>query len=427
MSLKATNAAGTDTKVLRLTVSPPGELLVGVNGAGSVTGGYLGLTQRVQGKKYTVTAKPAPGFVFSGFTGDLTGAAPSLTFTMPERLVLTANFIPSPFLAVTGSYFGLLTKPGGAGSATFTVTSSGSFTLACKIDGKPFTFVGVLALDGSFSGSTGKPPATAAVQLQLDLTGVNGLTGTLTTGGITYMLQAYQRGFDTRTNPATQYEGRSTVVLAPVSTDAKVPQGIGSGSVVVDAAGFLKFTGVLGDGTKVSQGVAISKDGLWPLFLSAYANKGSVAGVVTLSETPGPNDLQGTLIWNKPPTTAAPYADAFTSDVTLAGRRYTKPAEGQPVLVLPNNGAAIANIGALSQPFTFPLAGRATKLSITGANNLRLTVTLTDGLFTGTYQPTPPTKALSFQGALLQGSERGRGFVRLPDGKTAPVEVVAAP
>ena len=45
------------------------------------------------GKIYTLTARPAPRFLFTGWTGDLVSSGPQFTFIMQPGLALQANFI----------------------------------------------------------------------------------------------------------------------------------------------------------------------------------------------------------------------------------------------------------------------------------------------------------------------------------------------
>jgi hypothetical protein len=68
-------------------------LAVTVVGNGTVSPDLDGRSLEV-GKSYTLTAKPAPGHKFAGWTGGITSSQPRLTFTMQPGLVLEARFIP---------------------------------------------------------------------------------------------------------------------------------------------------------------------------------------------------------------------------------------------------------------------------------------------------------------------------------------------
>src|SRR5262249_61918943 len=56
------------------------------------------------GHTYTLTAKPAPGFVFGGWSGSVTSATATLRVTMETNLALTAPFVTNLFPAGKGTY-----------------------------------------------------------------------------------------------------------------------------------------------------------------------------------------------------------------------------------------------------------------------------------------------------------------------------------
>jgi uncharacterized repeat protein (TIGR02543 family) len=82
-------------------------LSVQVNGEGSVTDGFAGTSMREVGTSYRVTARPALGWIFSGWTGSLAGPDPAVSFVMTDGMSLTANFIPNPFIVGQGRYSGV--------------------------------------------------------------------------------------------------------------------------------------------------------------------------------------------------------------------------------------------------------------------------------------------------------------------------------
>ena len=49
-----------------------------------------------QGSAVTLTATPAAGFAFAGWSGACTGAAPACTVTMADARAVSAAFVPSP-------------------------------------------------------------------------------------------------------------------------------------------------------------------------------------------------------------------------------------------------------------------------------------------------------------------------------------------
>ena len=98
-----------------------------VEGEGTVTPDLAG--DRLElGKSYKLTAKPAAGWLFKGWTGGYNSQASVLEFTMQQGLSLVAEFIENPYNP--GSYSGLFSPESGvefdkAGQITLAVTEKG--------------------------------------------------------------------------------------------------------------------------------------------------------------------------------------------------------------------------------------------------------------------------------------------------------------
>ncbi len=94
------NASLTNSTIINYVVSAPLQLLT--TGLGTISPNYSNALLAV-GQSYTITATPGVGFVFTNWTGSVTGSKPALTFTMASNLVLTANFVDvtRPVLTVT--------------------------------------------------------------------------------------------------------------------------------------------------------------------------------------------------------------------------------------------------------------------------------------------------------------------------------------
>jgi hypothetical protein len=73
-------------------------ITVAVNNAamGSVTDGFLGTTPRELGQSYTITATPAPGHRFAGWTGSINSTSNPLVFKPTDFFFLQASFEPVP-------------------------------------------------------------------------------------------------------------------------------------------------------------------------------------------------------------------------------------------------------------------------------------------------------------------------------------------
>jgi pectate lyase len=87
-------------------------LTTNVSGSGSVSRNPNAASYAA-GTVVTLTATPAAGFVFSGWSGDLTGAANPQTITMSANRTVTATFTPA-----TAGPFTLITSVSGSGSVS---------------------------------------------------------------------------------------------------------------------------------------------------------------------------------------------------------------------------------------------------------------------------------------------------------------------
>ena len=99
------------------------------------------------------------------------------------------------------------------------------------------------------------------------------------------------------------------------------PGGDGYGTAAVDAAGNLRFSGTLGDGTKISPVTFLSASGQWPFYSSLYSGKGSILGWLTFSSETN-TDVSGPLNWFK-----LPQAAKFSGYSLFVSRRSAQPQE----------------------------------------------------------------------------------------------------
>lgn len=166
-------------------ITAPLNVLTFGTGAGSVTTGYAGITQREVGKSYTVKAIPVvgtgmtEGSIFAGWTiGGLDAALPGtppislarlgipasallkqdLTFIFRQGLVLTAKFTKNPFAGIAGTYNGLIeTNPSlspygpsnsSEGFFNATVMNTSGFSGKLTIDGLTLNMAGVFDAAG---------------------------------------------------------------------------------------------------------------------------------------------------------------------------------------------------------------------------------------------------------------------------------------
>ncbi len=390
-------------------------LTVVISGAGTLTPNYSNALLQL-GKSYTMTAKPAAGFVLSNWTDNVAGVVgttAALTFVMQSNLVLQANFIPNPFLPVAGNYQGLFYDTNGvaqqsSGLFTATVTSKGSFSSKWLLAGKSYSLSGQFSVGGVASNSIlrkGLGPLSA--QLQLDLAGGEMLSGLVSDGAWTAELIA-NRAVYSKTNFAPQ-AGSYTLVLPGSDDAATQPGGDSYGTLTVSTIGGIKFAGVLGDGTKVSQSTIVSRAGQWPLYASLYSGNGSVLGWITFTNQLT-DDLNGLVSWIKLAQLSAKlYPGGFTNETEAIGSMY-RFTNGVRVLNLSTGIVWLAQ-GNLGESFTNQVAlGLDNKVTNLSSNNLSLSLTTKSGLFKGSATAPGAAKAIPFSGVVLQKQNAGFGY-----------------
>ena len=399
----------TTERIVTRVVSGP--ITIQTAGHGSVTNGFTGSNLEF-GKSYKLTAVPDPGWIFVGWEEDVSGNDPKLTFVMQENMVVRARFVANPFPQASGVYNGLV-RPGlfdqnTTGFFTLTSTSTGAFSGKLNLGAATMSFTGHFDLTGLAHLTIqrkGKPLLT--MDLQVDFTGSNQVTGTISDGTFTSNIVADHSVFDGR-NATSPDAGSYTALLRPVS-GLTTASGYGFATIVVGANGVARFAGSLADGTAVTLSATISKDGVLPIYLLLYKNLGALSGTVAFSEQ-GKNDASGSLDWFRPAAGAKP---GINVSVDLVAAIYQNTA---PVLVLANGALKISGpaLGPLTRSITI---GNDNKVIVTpGSPDLKLSVKITPatGLFTGKFTP-PNAPARSFSGVVQQGEGIGAGFFTGPN------------
>jgi xyloglucan-specific exo-beta-1,4-glucanase len=112
-------------------------------------GSVVGAGTYDAGSEATLTATPAAGYTFTGWSGDVTGTAPSVTVTMSSNKTVTANF------SITTFTLSATVVPAAGGS----VTGTGSYT-----SGATATIEAVAAAGYTFISWSGDIAGTAASQ-----------------------------------------------------------------------------------------------------------------------------------------------------------------------------------------------------------------------------------------------------------------------
>ena len=384
------------------------------------------------GQIYTVTAIPAEGQEFAGWTGGINSSSPRLTFTLTSNLVLNANFVPSgsasAAAAVAGTasstYNGLFFETNevslaSAGSFTLSVTPRGKYSGHVQIGAKRYSFSGLLDTTQD-SGTNviarhGSSPLTLV--FQIDGSQKDQVFGSLTDGTWTALLSGDLAVFG-RANPAP-FAGNYTLVIPGYDGSPTLPAGDGFGTVKVNTSGRVKFVGTLADGTKISQSASLSKIGYWPLYIPLYSGNGSLMSWLAFASNTT-NDLSGTLSWIKQPGTKSKYyLGGFTCECDAFGSTYVR---ANSILNLPAASLTFCG-GSCASPITNSVTiGPGSKI-VTPGRELKLSFSASTGTFKGTFLDSATGKHLPFSGAVFQKLNAAFGVLFGAEGQSSEVSL----
>ncbi|MFO1477825.1 MAG: Ig-like domain-containing protein [Verrucomicrobiota bacterium] len=408
------SASATTSFQLEVLASPsaPLNFIIVTNGLGAVTPN-LNPSQMTMGKTYTVTAVPAAGQEFAGWTGSYNSSNPKLTFLMSSNILLQANFIASPYIPVAGTYNGLFytedeVRLGESGAFSMKVTTKGTYTGKLQLGTHKYPFSGKLSLSGHATNvlsNKGLLPTTLALAIgngsQSDQ-----ILGSVSNGTWTASLLGDRAIFNRKTN-AAPFAGSYTLAVSGVSNDASLPAGNGYGSIRVDTSGNVRFIGTLADGTRFSQGVPVSKHGVWPVYSPLYSGSGALLSWISFTNLGG-SDLAATFNWIKAPNAKSKYyAGGFTNDFPAIGSVYLKPVGSN---ILDGSSAVVTFCGGNLATFTnLVTLAQNSKVENDSTNALALSFSPATGLFRGRVTDPDSGKAWSFGGAVSQKGNAGYG------------------
>ena len=350
-------------------------------------------------------------------------------FGATGNILLTGTI--KPFSLVLGSYHGLVQSNAGVngplGTVSLKITATGRFTGAITYGGERYRVTGTFDEIGdafvTVERKGGLPPLE--IFLHLDVSGGRDqVTGSISDGAEFSDVVADRALFKRKTNPAPQ-AGRYTLLF---EAGAGLPQGIGHGSVKVSERGAGRFIGVLSDGTKISQGVLLSKDGYWPFYIPLYRSAGLLTGYVLFQEIPGESDFDGLLFWQKPPgLPGAYYPGGFTGEVATIGSRY------EPVLPVLDFGAQLENTLIEFAPADLAIPRAAVnatlpeknKFEIDAGEKVSLKLNVAAGTLRGSFLDAATGRKRTISGAVFQKQNYGAGLFR-GTAETGAVTIQAA-
>ncbi len=356
------------------------------------------------GQVYTITAIPADGEEFAGWTGGISSSSPRLTFVLKSNLVLKAKFKHGKSATATGlagtTYNGLFyqddaVRLASAGSFTLRITPNSKYSGRLQLGTKRYSFSGYL--DPQLAGATNTIARRDGPTLTLDFhiggDQADQISGHLTDGTWTASLSGDRAGL------GSTYAGNYTLVVPGYDDSATLPAGDSFGSLKVDAAGRVKFIGTLADGTKVSQAASLSKGGYWPLYVPLYSGNGSLMSWLAFATTTN-SDLSGTLTWIKQPGSKSKYyLSGFTCQSDAFGSAYRV---ADPILNLPTANLVICG-GSLTSDITNSITiGSGNKVVTPDQKQLKLSFSKASGTFKGAFVNPAGGKPLPFSGAVFQ-------------------------
>lgn len=329
MRVRAVDTAGNESQPLlrSLNYAVPAQLTVRVNGAGTVEPDWNGRLLDV-GAAYELRATPAAGYIFTGWSGGVSGVSGRLQFAMQPGLVVEANFAPRVASLGRGVFNGLVyptnsLAPAKCGFFQLEVGGDGSFTGFVRQGVASHALSGRFDLNGQASVLVNRAGQSAVtVALQLDTTAGERLNGRFTDDGQVVELFGYRQVFDGQ-GASTPLAGRYTFVIPTATNSPTGPGGDAFGELVVDAAGRVRFAGELSDGTPVRHEAVVGRNGLWPLHVPLAGGRGMLLGWITLTNH-AQLDAYGEVIWHKPLVPQDRYyPNGFSTRRHLFGARYT--------------------------------------------------------------------------------------------------------
>jgi hypothetical protein len=376
-----------------------------------------------------VTATPATGYEFGGWSGSIASASPTLTFVMVSNLVLQANFVASPYLAASATYNGLFYGASGevqlnsAGAFNVYVGTSGDYSGWLQSGYTRFAFSGKLDLNLRATNVITRWNGTPLTVELLVAPGGQGeqISGRVTDGVWSSPLSG---GRATGVSPSA---GEYTVAIPGLVGDARIPAGDGYATLSVAADGTATMSGTLADGSQFMQSATVTDDGLMPVYVSLYSAKGLVLSWLIFSNLSGDDDVSGDLVWIKQAgASAASYPAGFTHSTKAVGSRYVAPTAAGKALNM--SGAAVSFSGGdLGANFNNTVSVNAGSQVVNlSPNAMSFGIATGSGLFGGQVVVPGTGVTYNFGGVVLQKQNVGYGFMTGVNASSRVV-IMAAP
>jgi hypothetical protein len=308
------------------------------------------------------------------------------------------------FRLAAGSYNGLFydtngVNPVSSGSFRANVTARGGLTAKLVLGGHTYSFSKPpFDSSGHFSGTVSTRGVAGSLKVDLQLVNNDHIVGQVSGDGWVAQLLAYRAAFSSRNK--APWAGNDTLLLATVDTNSTAQAGDSFGTVKISSAGTVQWSGMLPDGTKVSQKSTLSKNGIWPLYYPANDGAGCLIGWMQCTND---SDITGSGVWVVPAAPGGLYPQGLTNELNATGSRASGSLGAHASVTAVISGAPLASAVTNS----VIISG---KNSQSADGRLKISANLKTGLFTGSVTDPNSSQTLSFQGALLEQSGIGGGF-----------------
>lgn len=343
------------------------------------------------------------------------------------QTLISESFKLNFFPAVAGTYYGVFfaTNIATNNAGFFKLTLNDSGTITGKLQFPVYTYSILYPLDslgrallagGGFDGTE------IYFDLNFDLTnGADAVTGYVYSVGTQASFTGYRAVTQLPTNTVA---GKYVLDLDTTTNQAASgPTNDGYATLSVGKTGALTLGGTLADNTPFSEGVGVSKDGVWPVYATLYNGHGMLIGWETnVIGTSGSAGSTGTLYWVKAPTKDTYFTDGFNIEAASTGTNYVAPVPGTQYQVVFAGGSvspALNNVLTVSQSGQFvPAPGAPDKLAISLS---------AAGVIKGTIYNPADNETLPIRGAFSSPSLGGSGFILDINGQTDPFQIILVP
>jgi len=403
-------------------------LRVRIEGNGTVSKGFAGLSARRAGDTFRIRAWAVKRSRFVGWTSNrgLASAESSLILTMEPGLELTAHFITEPFTLPKGRYLGLFTAADGDARNSALIdlhlAPLGAVTGTLNLYGETVRWKSQFAADGTLTKQITLGDGSAlTLALALDVENrTPRLTGTLTGAAFTATLDVERAGPGV-TTPWTP--GPVTALLESDPADPVAPRGVGFAIGKISERGGMRLAGRSGDGRPFSIATKFAADGRAPVYVWHDEGIAGMVGEITVVDSQLGGALRGWL-------SAPDGGNSFDHALSFHGALYARPRNGDPLF--PDWSGGQGRVSAAADSFadleSFFALGTDNQPRFADPNSARfkLEFSFESGLFSGTFRAPDSDNPTTFSGALLPAENRGGGLFRLGPGATGSVRLESA-